>query len=207
MRVGFHIGPFYFSQRVGRTQAQKRAASRARQQQRPRRAASADVWGRVQAAPTGTFSVLETSPLGPSRTWTTKADERTAGLEPGDLVKATYRLRDGRLLAVKLMQSRREELDRKARTHRYRVAKCSIDALTGGEFTLEAEDLDSIHAQLDAASAIHFLSLKIGDIVQVTLKPDKSGFEEFRHLSRANGAKPRSPVDLSAVDMEWYGLS
>lgn len=30
MRLGFHIGPFYFSQRVGRTQAQKRAAAKGR---------------------------------------------------------------------------------------------------------------------------------------------------------------------------------
>jgi hypothetical protein len=30
MRLGFHIGPFWFSQRVGRTQAQKRAAAKAR---------------------------------------------------------------------------------------------------------------------------------------------------------------------------------
>jgi hypothetical protein len=31
-RIGFHIGPFYFSQRLGRTQAQKRAAARAQEQ-------------------------------------------------------------------------------------------------------------------------------------------------------------------------------
>ena len=28
-RIGFHIGPLYFSQRLGRTQAQKRAAAKA----------------------------------------------------------------------------------------------------------------------------------------------------------------------------------
>jgi len=29
-RIGFRLGPFYFSQRLGRTQAQKRAAAKAR---------------------------------------------------------------------------------------------------------------------------------------------------------------------------------
>jgi hypothetical protein len=38
-RIGFHIGPFYFSQRVGRTQAQKRAAAKARAARRTARAA------------------------------------------------------------------------------------------------------------------------------------------------------------------------
>ena len=45
-------------------------------------------------------------------------------------------------------------------------------------------------------TALRFLSLKKGDIVQVTLGPDNSGVEEFWHLSRANGAKPRSPADF-----------
>jgi hypothetical protein len=32
--------------------------------------------------------------------------------------------------------------------------------------------------------------------MQVTLGPDDSGLEEFWHLSRADGAKPRSPADF-----------
>ena len=36
-RIGFHIGPFYFSQRLGRTQAQKRAAAKAAASRRQRR--------------------------------------------------------------------------------------------------------------------------------------------------------------------------
>ena len=36
-RFGFRIGPFYFSQRLGRTRAQKRAAARARAQRRTER--------------------------------------------------------------------------------------------------------------------------------------------------------------------------
>jgi hypothetical protein len=35
-RIGFHIGPFYFSQRLGRTAAQKRAAAKARAARRAR---------------------------------------------------------------------------------------------------------------------------------------------------------------------------
>ncbi len=40
-RFGFHIGPFYFSQRLGRTKAQKRAAAKARQQRAAARALAA----------------------------------------------------------------------------------------------------------------------------------------------------------------------
>jgi hypothetical protein len=43
--------------------------------------------------------------------------------------------------------------------------------------------------------ALYFLSLKNGDIVQVTLTDDGS-LDEFWHLSRANGAKPRNPADF-----------
>jgi len=43
--------------------------------------------------------------------------------------------------------------------------------------------------------------------VQVTLAPGNAGLEEFWHISRANGAKPRSPVKLTAANMEWLGLT
>jgi hypothetical protein len=56
-------------------------------------------------------------------------------------------------------------------------------------------------------AALHFLSLRNGDIVQVTLNPGKTGLEEIWHLSRASGARPRSPVNLSAADMEGYGFT
>jgi hypothetical protein len=95
--------------------------------------------------------------------------------------------------------------DHDARTHRYRVSECRIDALKGGEFTLEAEDTDSLNIRLTPETAMHFLSLKKGDIVQVTLAPGNTGLEEFWQLSRANGAKPRSPVELSRRNMEWLG--
>jgi hypothetical protein len=45
--------------------------------------------------------------------------------------------------------------------------------------------------RLDAKSAVHFLSLKTDDIVQVTLAPGNAGLEEFWQICRANSAKPR----------------
>jgi hypothetical protein len=51
------------------------------------------------------------------------------------------------------------------------------------------------------------LSLKNGVVVQVTLASGKTGLEEFWQLSRANGAKPHSPVELATADMEWLGLA
>ena len=56
-------------------------------------------------------------------------------------------------------------------------------------------------------AALHFLPLKNGDVVQVTMNAARTGLEEFWQLSRASGAKRRSPVELSAADMEWFGLT
>ena len=58
-----------------------------------------------------------------------------------------------------------------------------------------------------ANAAQHFLPLKNGDVVQVTLNAARTGLEEFWQLSRASGAKPRSAVELSRADMEWFGLT
>ena len=110
-------------------------------------------------------------------------------------------------LEAELAEHRQQVQDHDARTHRYRVTECNIDALNGGEFTLEAEGLDAVKIRLDAKSVMHFLSLKAGDIVQVTLAPGNVGVEEFWQISRANGARPRSPVELTAADMEWLGLT
>jgi hypothetical protein len=60
--------------------------------------------------------------------------------------------------------------------------------------------------RLEPKAAIYFLSLKKGDIVPVRLAADTAGLEEFWQLSRADGAKPRSPVQLAARDVKWYGL-
>jgi hypothetical protein len=66
------------------------------------------------------------------------------------------------LVRVRLSGTRAQDHD--ARTHRYRVTTCSVDAIKGGEFTLEAEgeDLNPIRIRLDAKSAVQFLSLQAG---------------------------------------------
>ena len=107
---------------------------------------------------------------------------------------------------ARLEEYRQQREDHDSRTHRGVIAECRIDPLNGGSFTIRAEGMEMIF-NLDPNAAMHFLSLKKGDIVQVTLAPDKTGLEEFWQLSRANGAKPRSPVELTAADMEWLGLA
>ena len=97
--------------------------------------------------------------------------------------------------------------DHDARTYRAVISGCHIDPLKGGSFTLSTGDDLEMGFSVAASAALHFLSLKNGDVVQVTLKPGNTGLEEFRQLSRANGAKPRSPVELSAADLERYGLA
>ena len=96
---------------------------------------------------------------------------------------------------------------RLSRNARVYLPFCRIDVLNGGEFTLAAEGLDPVNITLTARSATHFQSLKAGDIVQVTLALGNAGLEEFWQICRANGAKPRSPVKLTAADMEWLGLT
>jgi hypothetical protein len=133
----------------------------------------------------------------------------------GHGVHLRYRLGDWQLrgltvgpaIAAQKAERLADKADHDARTHRYRVSKCRIDALKGGEFTLEAEDTDPVHVEVTPETAARFLSLKKGDIVQVTLGPGNSGLEECWQLRRANGAKPRSPIELSRMDMEWFGIT
>jgi hypothetical protein len=102
--------------------------------------------------------------------------------------------------------------DRAARTHRFRVTECNIDALEGGEFTLaggkddSGDDLD-IHVKLTPSSAMSFISLRKGDVVQATIRPDQTGLESFYQLARANGATPRSPIELGESSMPWLSWS
>jgi hypothetical protein len=162
-RFGFHIGPFYFSQRLGRTQAQKRAAARA-------------------------------------------GAQRRAEQERRRAIREAQRPEVIAAEQARQEEYRRQREDHDSRTHRGVIAECRIDPLTGGSFTIKTEDMEMVF-NLVPKSAIHFLSLKKDDIVQVTLAPGKTGLEEFWQLSRANGAKPRSPVELTAADMEWLGLA
>ena len=179
-RIGFHIGPFYFSQRLGRTQAQKRAAAKARAQRQAERERRRDI-ATVEA-------VLE--------------EHRQQ--EQAELVE--FRRQREASLDAELEELRRQQADHDSRTRRGVIAECRIDPLNGGSFTFRAEGME-MTVNLDANAAMHFLSLKNGDIVQVTFAPGKTGLEEFWQLSRANGAKPRSAVALTAADMERLGLA
>lgn len=162
-RFGFHIGPLYFSERLGRTQAQKRAAAKARTARQARRAAR-------KAA---------------------RDAQRPEAIAARKAREEQYAL---------------ERADHDSRTYRAVISGCHIDPLKGGSFTLGAEGMEMIF-NVGGNAALHFLSLRNGDVVQVTLNPGKTGLEEFWQLSRANGAKPRSPVELSAADMERHGLT
>jgi hypothetical protein len=86
--------------------------------------------------------------------------------------------------------------DHDARTYRAVISECRIDGLKGGGFTIEADDRPSVGITVEPDTVLRFLSLRNGDIVQVTLAPDNGGLEEFWHLSRATGAKPRSPANF-----------
>jgi hypothetical protein len=97
--------------------------------------------------------------------------------------------------------------DHGSRTYRAVVSGCHIGGVKGGSFTIEADGRDTVTFTVTGNAALHFLPLRKGDIVQVTLNPGKTGLEEIWHLSRASGAKPRSPVNLSAADMEGYGFT
>ena len=66
----------------------------------------------------------------------------------------------------------------------------------------EADDRPEVSINVPPEMALRFLSLKNGDIVQVTLAPGNAGLEEFWHLSRANGAKPRSPADFGPGELQ-----
>lgn len=93
----FRLGPLVAYKRLGRTAAQKKAAAR----RRVERSRTYEVWGQVMAgAPAGKFAVLDSSVGGPSRQLLMKADKRTAGFAPGELVKVTYRIRDRKLISV-----------------------------------------------------------------------------------------------------------
>ena len=167
-RIGFHIGPFYFSQRLGRTQAQKHAAAKAAASRRQGRR-------------------------------TAKAHrEREREYNHPAAVAA-------RQAAVAEREAARADHD--ARTYRAVISACKIDPLKGGAFHLSTGDDLEMTFNVVANAAQHFLPLKNGDVVQVTLNPARTGLEEFWQLSRASGAKPRSPVELSRADMEWFGLT
>ncbi len=218
----FGFGPFRFSQRLGRTQAQKRAAAKARAPQEQTVSVHGIVtarrpeWAQVQILGRDNYQA-PLSKLG--QTVTIPCTD--PAVTEGQGVHLHYRYRDGLLLGVTVdpavaarvaerhraeAERHRARADRDARTHRYRVTDCRIDALSGGGFTLEAKGLDPVRISLTPRTAQPFLPLRRGDIVQVTLAPANAGIEEFWQLHRANGAKPRPAVSLTRQDVEFLGL-
>lgn len=80
-RFGFHVGPFYFSQRLGRTQAQKRAAARARAQRATDRQRREEE--RLAAARSEHTALGTVTEVGPDGYVTIRLDEAVAVTEDG----------------------------------------------------------------------------------------------------------------------------
>jgi hypothetical protein len=220
-RFGFHIGPFYFGQRLGRTQAQKRAAAKARGQRR-----QAAATGREQRARQREFNRTHTEAVEYVRT-AQGTDSLIGVFRRENLTDPDLHLRlpqgplpvpEGTWLTVTYSSGNLLELapaevpasvaarrvakaDHDARTYRGVITECRIDGVKGGGFSIEADGRPSVRINVQPDTALRFLSLKNGDIVQVTLGPDSSGVEEFWHLSRANGAKPRSPANFGPGEL------
>jgi hypothetical protein len=147
-------------------------------------------------------------------TYTTRLKPRRAvpGIAAGEVVEVVKAWADNHLLEVRpgsaeAVAERQAAETYEERTHRAVVSECHIDPLKGGSFTIESETMNMTFNVTGEDGALRFLSLRKGDVVEVTLSPDDAGLEEFRHLARANGAKPRSPVDFDDADMEWLGLT
>jgi hypothetical protein len=156
----FGFGPFRFSQRLGRTQAQKRAAAKAQAQrqqgqtQRQQGRATVSVNGIVTARTPEQAQVTilgrdsDEAPINMIGQTVTIPCTDPAVTE-GQGVHLHYRHRDWKLrgvmvdpaIAAHQAERQRAQADHAARTHRYRITDCHIDALTGGEFSLEAEGL------------------------------------------------------------------
>jgi hypothetical protein len=228
--IRFRLGPFSSYQRLGRTQAQKRAAAKnraARLKERDRRRAVMITRGVVTGSGQGRLMIRSIGQHGDYVSMS-RSDGHTLTLVTdltfpvGSAVEVRERVRDDKLLSIRLSESASEAIaarkareeqhaaaraDHDSRTHRAVISGCKIDPLKGGSFTLSTGDDLSMVFNVAANAALHFLPLKNGDVVQVTLNPARTGLEEFWQLSRASGAKPRSAVELSAADMEWLGLT
>jgi hypothetical protein len=193
----FGIGPFRFSQRLGRTQAQQRAAARERAAQTKRRQDYRAWKADPRAQASHRQAVAEVAARNPEdlvglRAFT-RDDRKWLATPEGQAAVQAVRDAPARAAAAKA--------DHDRRTYRARVSGCRIDGLKGGEFTIEADGRDSVHFTVPPAAALRCLSLKDGDIVQVTMSKDGTSLDEFWHLSRANGSKPRSPADFGPGEL------
>jgi hypothetical protein len=204
----FGLGPFRFSQRLGQTQAQKKAAARARQQRARQREFSRRRTETVEYLRTtqGTdcqIGVFRQEPYGDLHLFLRKV---AVTVPRGTWITITHR--SGTLLEIgpaevpaSVVARRAAKADHDARTYRAVIAECRIDGVKGGSFDVEAEGRDTVHITVQPDLALRFLSLKNGDIVQVTLAKDQAGVEEFWHLSRANGATPRNPASFGPGEL------
>lgn len=61
---------------------------------------------------------------------------------------------------------------------------------------MEADGRKPLHVIVRPDLALRFCSLKNGDIVQVTVGGDGASVDEFYHVRRANGSKPRLAADF-----------
>lgn len=207
-RFAFHIGPFRFSQRLGRTQAQKRATAKAGQQRARQREFNRAHTETVEYLRTvqGTDSEIGVFGREVGRELYLNLRQGPVPVPGGTWVTISYR--SGNLTGIapaevpaSVAARKAARADHDARTYRAVITECHIDGVKGGEFSIEADDRPVVTMNVPPEMALRFLSLKNGDIVQVTLGPDNSGLEEFWHLRRANGAKPRSPADFGAGEL------
>ncbi len=103
-RVGMRIGPFYFSQRLGRTQAQKAAAAKARQAREAHpRVVTHD--GTVTGFADGKILVCIPDVLSRTVTLAVPPAKETAGLKEGQAVRVRYRARDMKLLDCRRLRA------------------------------------------------------------------------------------------------------
>jgi hypothetical protein len=162
--IRFGVGPLRFSQRVGQTRTQKRAAAKRRAQAKAQR---------LQAS-------VQREQLKRNQAWARDyySPARVAEREAQGAWRAA------------------QEAERQARTYRAIISECHIDPLAGGSFEVTAPERDTLNLIVPAQEAMGFLSLRQGDVVQVTATPDGLGVEAFWHLARASGAKPRNAANF-----------
>jgi hypothetical protein len=217
----FGLGPLRFSQRLGSTQAQRRAAARARGRRQQAAATAREQRARqreFRRTHTEAVEYVRTaqgtdSLIGVFRRENLTDPDLHLHLRQGPLpvpegtwLTVTYS--SGNLLEVApaevpaaVAARRAAKAEHDARTYRAVISGCRIDGVKGGSFDVEAEGRDTVHITVQPDTALRFLSLKNGDIVKVTLAPDQAGVEEFWHLSRANGATPRNPASFGPGEL------
>lgn len=176
LRFGF--GPSRASQ-IGRTQAQERAAARARAQRQ--RAHAIRVALRDARRP-------EVETQRPEAIAAREAELERLKAEWADADARTYQTV---IIGCSIDPRKGGEFTIAAGRH--------PRLLKGGEFTIAAEGREhtALRITVEPDVAPTFLSLKDGDIVEVVMDREGTGLEAFHHLSRANGSAPPKRVGFS----------